>query len=70
MLHLRVQSIICMELHNKVANSSQKVKEKMNFMLQLMIHLTKQSKVAPEDTLESAPNEALSNFNKDSQGGA
>ena len=39
-------------------------------MLQLMIHLTKQSKVAPEDTLESAPNEALSNFNKDSQEGA
>ena len=59
-----------MELHNKVTNSSQKVKEKMNFMLQLMIHLTVQSRVAPEGTLESAPNEALSNFNKDAQEGA
>ena len=59
-----------MELHNKVTNSSQKVKEKMNFMLQLMIHLTVQSRVAPEGTLESAPNEGLSNFNKDAQEGA
>ena len=46
------------------------VKEKMHFILHLMIHLTVQSRGAPEGTLEGAPNDALSNLHKDAQEGA
>ena len=46
------------------------VKEEMHFMLQLMIHLTKQLRSAPEGTLEGAINDALSNLHKDAQAGA
>ena len=46
------------------------VKEKMHFILHLMIHLTVQSRGAPEGTLEGAPNDALSNLHKDVQEGA
>ena len=45
------------------------VREKMHFMLQLMIHLTVQSRGAPEGTLEGAPSDALSNLHKDAQEG-
>ena len=45
-------------------------KEKMHFILQLMIHLTVQSSGAAEGTLEGAPNDALSNLHKDAQEGA
>ena len=34
-----------------------------------MIHLTVQSRGAPEGTLEGAPNDALSNLHKDAQEG-
>ena len=44
------------------------LKEKMNFMLQLMIAM--QSRGAPEGTLERAPNYALSNLHEDAQDGA
>ena len=43
------------------------VKEKMHFMLQIMIHLAVQSRGATESTLEGAPNDALSNLHKDTQ---
>ena len=43
------------------------VKEKMHFILHLMIHLTVQSRGAPEATLEGAPNDDLSNLHKDAQ---
>ena len=46
------------------------VKEKMFFILHLMIHLTVQSRGAPEGTLESASNDALSSLHKDAQEGA
>ena len=46
------------------------VKEKMHFMMHLMIHLTVQSRGAPECTLEGAPNDAISNLHKDAQEGA
>ena len=42
----------------------------MFFILHLMIHLTVQSRGAPEGTLESASNDALSNLHKDAQEGA
>ena len=35
-----------------------------------MIHLTVQSREAPEGTLEGAPNDALTNLHKDAQEGA
>ena len=35
-----------------------------------MIHLTVQSRGAPEGTLEGAPNDALTNLHKDAQEGA
>ena len=43
------------------------VGEKMHFMLHLMIHLTVQSRGAPEGTIEVAPNDAISNLHKDAQ---
>ena len=46
------------------------VKEKMHFVLHLMIHLTMQSRGVPEGTLEGAPNDALANLHKDAQEGA
>ena len=41
------------------------VKEKMHFILHLMIQLTVQSRGAPKGTLEGAPNDAFSNLHKD-----
>ena len=46
------------------------VKEKMHFILRLMIHSTVQSRGAPEGTIEGAPNDALTNLHKDAQEGA
>lgn len=43
------------------------VKRKICFLLQLMIHLTVLSRGAPEDTLDGAPNDALSDLHKDSE---
>ena len=45
------------------------VKEKMHFMLQLMISLI-YNKGAPAGTLEGAPKDAISNPNKDAQEGS
>ena len=42
----------------------------MHFMLQLMIHLTVQSRSTPEGTFDGAPKEALSDLHKDAQKGA
>ena len=39
-------------------------------MLQLMIHLTVQSRGAPEGTFDGAPKDALSGLHKDAQEGA
>ena len=46
------------------------MKEKMHFTLHLMIHLTVQSRGAPEGTFERAPNDTFSNLHKDAQKGA
>ena len=46
------------------------VKEKMHFMLQIMVHLAVQSRGATKGTLEGAPNDTLSNLHKDTQEGA
>ena len=43
------------------------VKRKMHFMLQLMIHLTEQSKFVPEGTFDGSTKEALSSLHKDAQ---
>ena len=43
------------------------LKEKMYFMVQIMIHLTVQSRGAPEGTLDDAPNDILSSLHKDAQ---
>ena len=39
----------------------------MHFTLQLMIHLTIQSRGAPRDTSDAAPKEALNDLHKDAQ---
>ena len=39
----------------------------MHFILQLMIHLTVQSRGAPEGTLKGAPKDTRSNLHKDAQ---
>ena len=46
------------------------VKEKLYFILHLMIHSTVQSRGALEGTLEAAPNDALTNLHKDAPEGA
>ena len=46
------------------------MRKKTHFTLQLMIHLTVQSRGAPEHTLDGAPKDALSNLHNDSQDGA
>ena len=46
------------------------MKEKLYFILHLMIHSTVQSRGALEGTLEAAPNDALTNLHKDAQEGA
>ena len=67
MLHLNVRLKFNFREHLKI---NKNVKEKMHFILPLMIHLTVQSRGAPEGTLEGAPNDALSNLHKDAQEGA
>ena len=46
------------------------VKKKVHFLLYLMLHLTVQSRSAPEGALERASNDALSNLHKDAKEGA
>ena len=67
MLHLNVCLMFYIREHLKMYKN---VKEKMHFSLPLMIHLTVQSRGAPEGTLEGAPNDALNNLHKDAQEGA
>ena len=43
------------------------VKKKMHSTLQLMIHLTVQSRIAPEGTFDGASKDALSDLNNDVQ---
>ena len=64
MLHLNVHLMYYFREHLKRYKN---VKEKMNFILHLMIHLTVQSMGAPEGTREGATNDALSNLHKDAQ---
>ena len=64
MLLLNVRLMFYFREHLKMYKN---VKEKMHFILHLMIHLTVQSRGAPEGTLEGAPNDALSNLHKDAQ---
>ena len=64
MLHLNVCLMFYFREHLKMYKN---VKEKMYFILHLMIQLTVQTRGAPEGTLESAPNDALSNLHKDAQ---
>ena len=67
MLHLNVRLMFYFREHLKMYRN---VKEKIHFILYLMIHLTTQSRGAPEGTLKGAPNDALSNLHKDAQEGA
>ena len=67
MLHLNVRLMFYFREHLKIYNN---MKEKIHFILHLMIHLTVQSRGALEVTLEGAPNDALSNLRKDAQEGA
>ena len=46
------------------------VKKKIHFTLQLMIHLTVQSRGAPESTFDLAPKDALRDVHKDARKGA
>ena len=66
MLHLNVRLMFYFREHLKMYKY---VKEKIHFILLLMIHLTVQSRGAPEGTLEGAPNDALTNLHKDAQEG-
>ena len=65
MLHLNVCLMFYFREHLKMYKN---VKEKMYFILNLIIHLTVQSRGAPKGTLEGAPNDALSNLHKDALG--
>ena len=65
MLHLNVRLFYFREDLKIYKN----VKEKINFILHLMIHLTAQSRGAPEGTIEGAPNDALTNLHKDAEEG-
>ena len=67
MLHLNVCLLFYFREHLKMYKN---VKEKMNFILQLMIHLTVQSRGAPKGTHEAAPNDAPASLHKDAQEGA
>ena len=67
MLHLNVRLRFYSSEHLKMYKN---VKEKMLFMLHLMILLTVQPRGASESTLDGAPNNALSNLHKDAQEGA
>ena len=67
MLHLNVRLMFYFREHLKMYKN---VKEKMHFILRLMIHSTVQSRGAPEGTIEGAPNDALINLHKDAQEGA
>ena len=64
MLHLNVRLMFYFREHLKMYKN---VKEKMNFILQLMIHLAVKSRGAPEGTFEGAPNDALTNLHKDAE---
>ena len=64
MLHLNVRLMFYFRKHLKMYKN---VKEKMNFILKLMIHLAVQSRSAPEGTLEGARNDALTNLHKDAE---
>ena len=63
MLHLNERLMCYFREHLKMCRN---VREKMHFILHLMIHFTVQSRGA----LEDAPNDALSNLHKDPQEGA
>ena len=67
MLHLNVRLMFYLREHLKMYKN---VKEKLHFILQLMVHFTVQSRDASEGTLEGVPNDALRNLHKDAQGGA
>ena len=60
MLHLRAYLRFHFREHKNV-------KKKMHFTLQLMIHLTIQSRGALRDISDAAPKEALSDLHKDAQ---
>ena len=62
-MHLNVRLMFYIREHLKMYKN---MKEKMHFSLPLMIHLTVQSRDAPEGTLEGAPND----LHKDAQEGA
>ena len=64
MLHLNVCLMFYFREHLKMYKN---VKEKMHFILHLMIHSTVQSKGAAEGTLQVASNDALTNLYKDAQ---
>ena len=64
MLHLNVRLMFYFREHLKMYKN---VKEKMNFILKLMIHLAVKSRGAPEGTFEGAPNDALTNLHKDAE---
>ena len=66
MLHLNMRLMFYFREHLKMYKN---VKEKMHFILHLMIHLTLQSRGAADGTLECAPNDALSNLHTDAQEG-
>ena len=56
MLHLRANLRFHFRKHLKMRKN---VKKKMHFTLQLVIHLTVQTRVAPEDTFDGALKDAL-----------
>ena len=62
LLHLNARLRFYFMEHLKMYKN---VKEKIHFMLHLIIHLTVQSRSAPEGALEGAPNDALSNLHND-----
>ena len=64
MLHMNVRLMFYFREHLKIYKN---VKEKMNFILKLMIHLAVKSRGAPEGTFEGAPNDALTNLHKDAE---
>ena len=67
MLHLRANLRFHFMEHLKMHKNC---KEKNAFYAQLMIHLTVQSRDAPEGTFDGSPKDALRDLHKDSHKGA
>ena len=64
--YVELESTPTISLYEALKNA-QKLKKKMHFTLQLMFHLTVQSRGTPEGILDGTLQDTLSNVHKDAQ---